>query len=90
MCPVYEYECHNKYPHTGCGHLWEEDLHIEERMIPMDKPCPNCGKKDQIIRKFSSHHFHGVINPLSKMDENFKSEMNRIRSEHPDMKSEYF
>lgn len=88
--PVYEYCCDNKYPHTGCGHVFEEDMSIEDRMIPMGEPCPKCGKKDQIIRKFSAHHFHGVVNPLGKMDENFKEDMARIKSEHPEMQSSYF
>lgn len=88
--PTYEYECSQNFHFEGCGHVWEEYRPIAERMVPMCDPCPNCGKKDQIIRHFTAHHHHDVINPRKKMDENFKSEMERIKKEHPEMQSSYF
>ena len=89
--PTYLYKCDDSYPHKGCGCEWEETLSIAERTVPMKGKCPDCGKKDNIIRVFTAATlFHGVVNPHGKMDENFKSEMKRIKKEHPDMESSYF
>lgn len=87
--PRYEYFCDSKHS-GGCGYEFEEQLPVAERMDPMCRPCPKCNKKDSICRKFTSHLFHGVVNPKKKMDENFKETMERIHSEHPDAQSSYF
>ncbi len=89
--PNYLYKCDDSYPHKGCGYEWEETLSVAERIVPMKEKCPDCGKKDNIIRLFTSVNiYHGVVNPHKKMDENFKSEMKRIKKDHPDMESSYF
>lgn len=85
----YEYFCDAKH-HNGCGHVFEVDLTIEERMTPMNEPCPECGKKDTICRSYTSHTFHGVVNPKDKMSEDFKETMTRIHKEHDIKNSEYF
>ena len=57
--PNYDYECYQEK--DGCGHLWEEFQSIEDRMVPMNAPCPKCGKVDTIIR----HINHAGLNGLS-------------------------
>lgn len=88
--PTYEYFCNSDSHHSGCGHEWEENLPIDERIEPMKKPCPKCGKKDQICRRFSSNLHHGVVRPFEKMDETFKENMRRIKKEHPEMNTSWF
>ena len=89
--PTYLFSCCKDAHHKGCGYEWEETLSIAERTVPMKGKCPECGKKDNIIRVFTAATlFHGVVNPHSKMDENFKSEMKRIKKEHKDMITSYF
>lgn len=85
----YEYFCDGKH-HDGCGHQFEVDLSVDDRMKPMNEPCPKCKKSDTICRKFTSHLHHGVVNPLKKMDPGFKETMERIHKEHPDAQSDYF
>lgn len=75
--PLYEYSC------SDCGHSWEEVYSIEERHKPLSEPCPACKKEGTVYKGMAIKLHHGVLNPLSKMDENFKSEMKRIKKEHP-------
>jgi putative FmdB family regulatory protein len=75
--PLYEYTCND------CGHTWEEVNSIVERWMPTTEPCPKCGKEEVVKNGACINLFHGVVNPSKKMDSNFKEEMNRIKSEHP-------
>lgn len=86
--PLYEYFCMTDK--GGCGHEFEESHSVDDRLVPMNEPCPKCGKEDLIGRRFSAHLFTGVVNPKKKMDDNFKETMTRIHKEHPDAKSSYF
>lgn len=88
--PLYAYFCNEDAHHEGCGHEFEEQLNIEDRMLPMNDPCPKCKKRDQICRKFSVNLHTGVINPGQKMESDFKETMKRIHKEHPEAKSSYF
>jgi putative FmdB family regulatory protein len=86
--PLYEYFCMGDK--GGCGHEFEEQLSVEDRMIPMNTSCPKCGIENTICRRFTAHLFKGIVNPKGKMDDNFKETMTRIHKEHPDAKSNYF
>lgn len=85
----YEYKCSDGHGHTGCGHVFIEDLEVDERMIPMNEPCPECGKSDQIIRLFGCHVHRSVINARNKMSTDYKETLDRIKKEHPDMQSSH-
>ena len=84
--PIYEYSC------TECAKSWEEVYSIADRYKPKEEPCPFCKSEGTVYKRMSVKLHHGVINPLSKMDENFKSEMKRIKAEHPNgfKNSSYF
>jgi hypothetical protein len=86
---LFEYFCNDDNHHEGCGHEFEVLLPIDDRIKPMGEKCPNCGKKGNVCRKYSSKLFTRVINPHKKMSEDFKSEMKRIHKEHK-ITSEYF
>jgi hypothetical protein len=79
---LFEYFCNDDRHHEGCGYEFEEYLSQEDRMQPMDAPCPSCGKKDNVCRKFNINLHRGVVNPGAKMDDNFKETMKRISVEH--------
>lgn len=34
---IYEYQC------TNCGKEWEENRKMDDRKIPTEGPCPQCG-----------------------------------------------
>lgn len=53
MCPLYEYFCNDTTPNIGCGYRWSEVQSIEDRMIPMNAPCPKCEKSENICREYS-------------------------------------
>ena len=46
--PTYDYKC------NACEKLWEEFSHINNRDMPTEKPCPECGKKE-VIREISGY-----------------------------------
>lgn len=79
--PLYGYFC---YDHKGgCGHKFEEQLSVDERMKPMNAPCPKCKKENTICREYKSNLAPSmIINPKDKMDESFKETMTRIHKEH--------
>jgi hypothetical protein len=86
---LYEYFCEEK-AHGGCGHVFEEHLSMNDRMIPLNKPCPKCKKVDTICRKMNMNLIHTVVNPKAKMDDNFKETMTRIHKEHKEAQSSWF
>ena len=87
--PLYEF-FHDEKRHGGCGHRWEEQLSIQERMIPFNKPCPKCGKKGGICRDLRVNLHKGIMNPKKHMPGEFKEQMERIHAEHPDAQSSHF
>jgi hypothetical protein len=85
---LYGYFCYENK--GGCGHKFEEQLPVADRMIPMNSPCPKCKKVDTICREFDAKLHHLVVNPKDKMDPFFKETMERIHKEHPVAQSSYF
>lgn len=75
--PLYEYKCYN------CDHSFELILKSEDNNAPVNDACPHCGETCTVHKVLKINLHRGVINPLKKMDSNFKSEMERIKSEHP-------
>jgi len=75
--PLYEYKCSN------CEHSFELILKAEDNNGPVNDLCPHCGESETIHKVLNINLHHGVTNPRKKMDSNFKSEMERIKSEHP-------
>jgi len=84
--PVYCYEC------QGCGHTFDVVLPIDQRMEPMQDPCPKCEKDTQINRLMQEALIarNHIRNPLKKMPEDFKERMRNIKKANPEMRSDHF
>ena len=90
--PQYIYECSQNHPNEGCGHLFEEILNVDDRMVPMGEPCPKCKKEGNITRQVGREcpNLCGLrsalgINVGGKMDQNVRKEIDRIKDENPSM-----
>ena len=44
--PVYGFIC------GKCNHSFDEVLRIDDREIPLNKPCPSCKKKKSVRRQY--------------------------------------
>jgi hypothetical protein len=88
--PLYEYRCKSEHPQMGCGYEFEEVLSVEERMEPMERPCPKCQKEDTIVRTPQIVNACGLrgnlpLNARSKIDPGVRGELERLKSENPSM-----
>jgi len=82
--PMYEYFCYDQK--GGCGHEFEEYQTIDDRCVPMRKPCTKCKKEGTICRKMSMAFFvdPGIINADKNMERSGVQEnLERIRDNHP-------
>ena len=82
--PTYEYFCYKEK--GGCGFEWEDYMSMDDRMIPMNEPCPACEKEGTICRKLNAGNIvdPGIINADKNMQQSGVEEnLNRIKENHP-------
>lgn len=69
--PVYEYQC------KSCEHSFQEMHKIDDRKIPVENPCPECGEKEvqQLIGNVSiiDPFTIGKLKPTKEFQEKAKS-----------------
>ena len=80
--PSYDFKC------SKCEHTFEEVRKIDDRKIPLSKPCPECKEEGSISRLYDVHVF---VDPgILKADKNLErsgvlKELNRLKEHHPYM-----
>jgi len=71
--PTYEYQC------KSCKHSFQEIYKIDDRKIPVESPCPNCGEME-VQQLISST---GIVDPyiagLKKPTSEFKEKMKSLK-----------
>lgn len=74
--PLYMYQCNN------CDYYFEESHPIDERRLPCEKLCPECGEKEIDIRigaPIVNLGFRGST-VQSKAPTEFKEQLTRIKN----------
>lgn len=76
--PRYDYRCEE------CQHAWEQDLTIAERNLPVEQPCPKCGKEKSVEKYLPSTGglCYSVENMNRKVPEGFKDVLRNIKKNH--------
>jgi putative FmdB family regulatory protein len=73
--PTYDYTCLN------CEHTFERLLRIDDRKIPTEEPCPNCGQnKIESCLSAPSLVSPFRIDGLKKPSPQFKDRISQIKS----------
>jgi putative FmdB family regulatory protein len=70
--PTYNYRC------RSCEHEFSEMLKMDDRKIPVEKPCPECGKDDiyQVIGAVRVVHEAGS---RLKVDDGWREVQSKIK-----------
>lgn len=82
--PEYDYFCDN------CDHVWSEYKSIDNRYVPVDNVCPECGMLG-FVRKVISNNISLIDKAILDFDKNIErcgvlDNLNRIKTYHPEMK----
>lgn len=77
--PLYDYKC------SKCDNDWETFKKMSARDVPVQEPCPNCGRIGFVRRLLT---YGGIADPVLlgkiKPPPGFTSVLKRIASEHPE------
>ena len=81
--PEYTFNC------SACDHDFSKVERMDDRNLPLNAPCPNCGGIGTVHRTYSTG---GWVDPgILKADKNMErsgvlKELNRMKEYHPEMK----
>ncbi len=64
--PLYDYRC------KACQHQWKESRRIAERSVPVDTPCPECGKEGEIFQVIGTSSIVAGVRLTDKRPEGWK------------------
>ena len=79
--PTYDYNCEK------CLNIFEEHRTVDERLAPLDAPCPKCGEVGCISKSVGAFPGIGVdltLTPDKKTGGQFSELMKRIKESVPE------
>jgi putative FmdB family regulatory protein len=77
--PKYDYQC------ESCSYVREELVTYDDRDLPLEDPCPNCGETGTIKRLLCSPPVVGYHSRVRmRTSENFNDRLKDIAKNRPD------
>jgi putative FmdB family regulatory protein len=72
----YDYRC------NSCGNVWEENLPIDDRDVPLSLPCPTVNCSAPQIERIAAAPGVSYTYGGAKTPESFKDVLRNIKSKH--------
>ena len=73
--PLYNYACRD------CGHEWDENLRMDDRKIPLEQPCTECGSNN-LYQVISAPKIVRDVGGGIKVDDGFREVISKVKSGH--------